>query len=271
MKKKQIVLILVVIIIVFAIIFGIAYHFRDRRTYSLNIPQVENLKSISLKVNENDKQYSASYNEEEVMKKILDIIAGTKRITKEESIQDYPIKADNVIMVKFYFKEQGSSILYLYKNNNKFYIEQPYNGIYKISEDEYKSVNNYTIVPYENDDVNNKKISMSIKNNTLTNNGMTLVMKNNANQTYHYGSEYSLEKYENGKFITYEPKDPLSWNAILYNIKVNEEKEEVIEWSYGYDKLKSGKYRLVRHFTSEENLPYSSNVAEKFYVEFEIK
>lgn len=271
MKKKQIVLIGIGVVIVFAIIFGIAYHFRDRRTYSLNIPQVENLESISLKVNEKGKPYNASYNEEEVMKKILDNIAGTKRITKKESIQDYPINADDVIIVEFYFKEQGSSMLYLYKKNNKFYIEQPYNGIYKISEDEYKSVNNYTIVPYENWDANNQKISMSIKNNTLTNSRMTLVMENNADQTYHYGPQYSLEKYENGKFITYEPKETLSWNAILYNIKVDEEKEEVIEWTYGYDKLKSGKYRLVRYFTSEENLLYSSNVAEKFYLEFEIE
>ena len=50
----------------------------------------------------------------------------------------------------------------------------------------------------------------------------------------------------------------------------NEEKEETIDWTYGYDKLKSGKYRLVRCFTSEENLPYSSNVAEKIYIEFDI-
>lgn len=117
----------------------------------------------------------------------------------------------------------------------------------------------------------NDKISMEIKENTLSESGMTLVLKNNADQTYHYGPQYSLEKYENGEFITYKPKETLSWNTILYNIKVSEKKEEVIDWTYGYDKLKSGKYRLVRYFTSEENLPYSSNVAEKFYVEFEIK
>ena len=117
----------------------------------------------------------------------------------------------------------------------------------------------------------NDKIVMEIKENTLSESGMTLVMKNNANQTYYYGPEYLLEKYENGKFITYESKEPLVWNHILYNIKMKDEKEEIIEWTYGYDKLKSGKYRLVRYFTSKENLPYSSNVAEKFYVEFEIK
>lgn len=271
MKNKQIVLITLGIVILVAISIGVAYHFRDRRTYSLNIPQVENLKSISLTVNEKDNPHDASYSEEEIMKQILDSIAGTKRVTKEESIQDYPTNVDDIITVEFYFKEKGSSILYLYKRNNKYYIEQPYDGIYKISEDEYKLVNNYTTVPYENGNINNEKVSMSIKNNTLTNSGMTLIMKNNADQTYHYGPQYSIEKYENGEFIIYEPKETLDWNAILYNIKVNEEKEEIIEWTYGYDKLKNGKYRLVRYFTSEENLPYSSNVAEKFYVEFEIE
>ena len=111
---------------------------------------------------------------------------------------------------------------------------------------------------------------MTIKNNTLTNSGLTLIMKNNTDQTYYYGPQYSLEKYENGKYVSFEPKEALNWNVILYNIKTNEEKEETIDWTYGYDKLKSGKYRLVRCFTSEENLPYSSNVAEKIYIEFDI-
>lgn len=83
---------------------------------------------------------------------------------------------------------------------------------------------------------------MDIKKDTLTNSGMILIIKNNADQTYHYGPQYSLEKYENGEFITYKPKETLTWNSILFNIKVGEEK-----------------------------LIYSSNVAEKFYVEFEIK
>lgn len=117
----------------------------------------------------------------------------------------------------------------------------------------------------------NDKISMDIKENTLTDSGMTLIMKNNTKQTYHYGPQYSLEKYDNGTFTTYQPKETLSWNDILYNIKVNEKKEEIIDWTYGYDKLKAGKYRLVRYFTSEENITSSANVSEKYYVEFEIK
>lgn len=158
MQKKLIALITLVVILV-AIGFGIAYHFRDRRTYSLNIPQVENLESISLKINEKDKPYNTSYNEKEIMKKILAHIAAIKRITKKESIQDYPTNVNNIIIVEFHFKEQGSSVVYLYNRNNKYYIEQPYNGIYKISEEDYKSVNDYITVPYEN----SKKISGDLK------------------------------------------------------------------------------------------------------------
>lgn len=117
----------------------------------------------------------------------------------------------------------------------------------------------------------NDKISMDIKENTLTDRGMTLIIKNNAKQTYHYGPKYSLEKYDNGKFITYQPRETLLWNDCLYSIKVNEKKEEIIEWSYGYDKLNKGKYRLVRYFTSVENIASSANVSEKYFVEFEIK
>ena len=38
------------------------------------------------------------------------------------------------------------------------------------------------------------KISMNIKENTLTDSGMTLILQNNTKQVYHYGLEYSLEK-----------------------------------------------------------------------------
>lgn len=145
MKKRQTVLVTIGMIIVFSIILGIVYHFRDRRTYALNLPEIEKIECISINANEN---LSTSYCKEETMKKIIDNIAGVKRITKEESVQDYPINASDIITVEFYLKEQGSSLLYLYKRNNKFYIEQPYNGIYKISEDDYKSINHYTEVTY---------------------------------------------------------------------------------------------------------------------------
>ena len=115
------------------------------------------------------------------------------------------------------------------------------------------------------------KISISIKEGTLTKKGITLIIKNNAKQNYFYGSQYYLEKEENWTFNVYEPKEILSWNDVLYSLKSNEQIEIEINWIIGYDELSNGKYRLVKKFTTEENITSSANVQEKFYVEFEIK
>lgn len=95
------------------------------------------------------------------------------------------------------------------------------------------------------------KISISIKEGTLTKKGITLIIKNNAKQNYFYGSQYYLEKEENGTFNVYEPKEILSWNDVLYSLKSNEQIEIEINWIIGYDELSNGKYRLVKKFTTE--------------------
>lgn len=115
------------------------------------------------------------------------------------------------------------------------------------------------------------KISISIKEGTLTKKGITLIIKNNAKQNYFYGSQYYLEKEENWTFNVYEPKEILSWNDVLYSLKSNEQIEIEINWIIGYDELSNGKYRLVKKFTTEENITSYANVQENFYVEFEIK
>lgn len=114
-------------------------------------------------------------------------------------------------------------------------------------------------------------ISIETKKDTIESNGLTIIIKNNSDSTYYYGPEYQIEKLENGKFVPFEPKEILNWNSVLYSIKASEEKEEIINLTYGYDKLENGIYRLARLFTSEENIASSANVSEKFYAEFEIK
>ncbi|MEF2640971.1 MAG: DUF5301 domain-containing protein [Clostridia bacterium] len=47
---------------------------------------------------------------------------------------------DDEIKVDFHFIEAGVSTIFVYKKNNSYYIEQPYNGIYQISGDEYNSI-----------------------------------------------------------------------------------------------------------------------------------
>ena len=93
---------------------------------------------VPFSINQNEKDISINGREE--MKDILYVLNGTKRVTKNESIQDAPVNIDDEIKVDFHFIEAGVSTIFVYKKNNSYYIEQPYNGIYQISGDEYNSI-----------------------------------------------------------------------------------------------------------------------------------
>lgn len=139
MNKKKITFIIVIVLI--GIVLAITYHFKNRRVYELNLPKLEKIESILLQQNENKKVVS---NNKE-MKEILDAINGLKRITQEQSTQEVPVNIKNEIKIDFNFKESEVSTIFVYQNNNKYYLEQPYNGIYKISKDEYDLILNYVI------------------------------------------------------------------------------------------------------------------------------
>ena len=119
MKNRNVLFVILGIIVLVALAIGIFYHFRDRRTYTLNLPQLEKLESISLNQNEKD----IIINDTEEMKDILYVLNGTKRVTKNESVQDAPINIDDEIKVDFQFIECN------YKTDNllKYKIIQFFN------------------------------------------------------------------------------------------------------------------------------------------------
>ena len=132
--------IILIIILLMLMILGIFYYFINSRTYNLKLPQLEKLESISLEQDTNKKVI----NDKEKMKDIINILNERERTSKEESIQDSPVNTSNKVKIDFNFKETGASTLFVYERNNKYYIEQPYNGIYRISMDEYNSIEKYT-------------------------------------------------------------------------------------------------------------------------------
>ena len=132
--------IILIIILLMLMILGIFYYIMNSRTYNLKLPQLEKLESISLEQDTNKKVI----NDNEKMKDIINILNERERTSKEESIQDSPVNTSNKVKIDFNFKETGASTLFVYERNNKYYIEQPYNGIYRISMDEYNSIEKYT-------------------------------------------------------------------------------------------------------------------------------
>lgn len=116
-------------------------------------------------------------------------------------------------------------------------------------------------------------VSLTIKSNTLTKKGATFIIKNNTDKKYWYGEAWSVEKLENGNWKKLETLSgqPLTWNAIAYTIKANEEKEIVVDWSYGYGELENAKYRLVKSTFKEEDRSIDESKTLYLYAEFTIK
>ncbi len=109
----------------------------------------------------------------------------------------------------------------------------------------------------KNDEIKEEKdVTLSVKDGTLTSKGATFILKNNSENEYWYGNEYFIEKYENNKWMEVKTitGDPLVWNSVIYTLKLNEEKELNIDWMIGYNELSDGKYRLVKKIFLKDNL-----------------
>lgn len=139
-KEVKIALVVLGIILLVGIIVGIFLN-SNKRNYELNLPQQEKLSSIVIKSNTN----SAEVTDNEEIKDIIYVLSksGNGRTTKEESIQDYPVNSDNIVQVNFVFNESGESTLFVYMKNGNYYLEQLYNGIYRINGDAYNSIEKF--------------------------------------------------------------------------------------------------------------------------------
>ena len=127
-----------------------------------------------------------------------------------------------------------------------------------------KNVDNkeYKIGNESNIQIEDKGVSLLLKENTLTNEGMSLVIKNNSNNSITYGEGYEIEKYIDGKW--HKINVELNFNLIGYILNKNEDKEMNINWKHGYGPLSTGKYRIIKKITLENN-----EEKESFYISLE--
>lgn len=140
--KKEIIIFIIVLFLCIGAVTGIyCYNKLNKRTYSLELPIVEEISNITLEKNVKN----IEVNDSQEIKNIIDILGGIKRITKKESIQDMPVNVENEIKINFNIINNVTETIFVYKKKNKYYIEQPYNGIYEISENEYNSIEKYIV------------------------------------------------------------------------------------------------------------------------------
>lgn len=106
-----------------------------RNTYTLTLPQAEALTAITL---ERDGA-RCTLDRQEDMAALLQRLEG--RTTRQESIQDAPVGAEELVTIELEHRNpSGQSVLFVYKKKGGYCLEQPYNGIYEISEEDYAAL-----------------------------------------------------------------------------------------------------------------------------------
>lgn len=96
-----------------------------KKTDPITLPQANEIISVDISVG----KCTVSHSDKTWINEIISDISSSEPTTKE-SVQDVP-QVENYIKIDFQYKA-GTSTIFVYKDNGKYYIEQPYQGIYEI-------------------------------------------------------------------------------------------------------------------------------------------
>ena len=116
-------------------------------------------------------------------------------------------------------------------------------------------------------------ISMAIKEGTLTEKGVTVIIKDtNGKGTYVYGTEFRIDKKENNNWI--KPKEignNCGFTEVAYYVDDDGFLEFEQNWECMYGKLEKGTYRLVKNTFLESDTSITEDEIKYFSVEFTIE
>lgn len=137
MKKKLKFFIGIAIIMVVVLAIFIVVQI-NQETYEITIPSLDEETLVSI---DSLSQYDnvTEFDDKEEIAKIYHIFRN--QTTTQESINDNPVNPDILFLVTFKKNDETTKV-YIYKKNNQYYIEQPYNGIYTIVKKDFETIQN---------------------------------------------------------------------------------------------------------------------------------
>ena len=134
-KLKFFVGIAIIMVVVLAIFIVVQI---NQETYEITIPSLDEVTLVSI---DSLSQYDnvTEFDDKEEIAKIYHIFRN--QTTTQESINDNPVNPDILFLVTFKKNDETTKV-YIYKKNNQYYIEQPYNGIYTIAKRDFETIQN---------------------------------------------------------------------------------------------------------------------------------
>ena len=100
----------------------------------ITLPQTDEITSIDITVGEN----TVSHSDKTWISEIIADISSSEP-TKKESVQDFP-QVESYIKIDLRY-ETGTITIFAYEDRGKYYLEQPYQGIYKIERKLFERLN----------------------------------------------------------------------------------------------------------------------------------
>lgn len=134
-KLKNFIGIAIIMVVVLAIFIVVQI---NQETYEITIPSLDEVTLVSI---DSLSQYDnvTEFDDKEEIAKIYHIFRN--QTTTQESINDNPVNPDILFLVTFKKNDETTKV-YIYKKNNQYYIEQPYNGIYTIAKKDFETIQN---------------------------------------------------------------------------------------------------------------------------------
>ena len=129
-KRNKILGILLILIIVLSIMF---IKYISQKKYKFNLPLERKIVSVSLE----EKAKNKLIGDKKELKKIFDILDKDYETRQKNNTSN---NIDNKIKITFYYENDIATIIYLYSEDDVYYLEQINNGIYKIDKTIYDKI-----------------------------------------------------------------------------------------------------------------------------------
>ena len=114
--------------------------------------------------------------------------------------------------------------------------------------------------------ISQNDVIMTIKEGTLTNKSATLILTNNSDKNFQYGTPYEIEIKKDGEW--HKINVELNFTMPAFQLSAKENKEIEINWENGYGKFEKGTYRIIKgiDYEYEEGKYKSFNIAVEFTI-----